>query len=178
MVAAAAGAGKEYPSRPVFTYTTTLARAPPSPATTSSVIAGLVRPLEHAGSAAMLIVFAFGPAPSSFTDPVTSPAVAESTVFPAGAVAAGAFSDVSSFFPPQPVIAIANTPTASEYIPSLVFLTKRFLLFAYRISLTQSKFNIFYFPAPPEPPPDGVRPMRERCSSGVNWNIYRTSSSA
>src|SRR5216683_4248086 len=131
MVAAAAGAGKEYPSRPVFTYTTTLARAPPSPATTSSVIAGLVRALVHAGSAAMLIVFAFGPAPSSFTDPVTSPAVAGSTDFPAGVLEAGAaeLSVDSSFFPPHPAIAMANTPAASEYIPNLVFLTKRFLLF-------------------------------------------------
>jgi hypothetical protein len=96
----------------------------------------------------MLIVFAFGPAPSSFTDPVTSPAVAGSTIFPAGALAAGAavFSVDSSFFPPQPVIAIAKAPTASEYIPNLVFLTKRFLLFDYRISLTQSKLKIFLLP--------------------------------
>src|SRR5579863_9565101 len=115
MVTAPDGAGKEYPSRPVFTYTTTLASDPPSPVTTSSVIAGLVRPLEQAGSAAMLIDLAFGAAPSSFTDPVISPAVAESTDFPAGAFAAGAaVSDDSSFLPPQPVIAIANTPTASE----------------------------------------------------------------
>ena len=28
-----------------------------------------------------------------------------------------------------------------------------------------------YFPAPPEPPPEGVRPIRARCSSGVNSNI-------
>src|SRR5579864_8716687 len=133
MVTAPDGAGKEYPSRPVFTYTTTLARAPPSPVTTSSVIAGLVRPLAQAGSAAMLIVFAFGPAPSSFTDPVTSPAVAGSTVFPAGAPAAGAavFSDDSGLFPPQPVIARANAPTASEYMPNLVLLTKRSLLFEF-----------------------------------------------
>jgi hypothetical protein len=90
--------------------------------------------LEQAGSAAMLIFLGFGAAPSSFTVPVTSPAVAGSTAFPAGAVAAGAaLSDDSSFFPPHPVIAIANTPAASEYIPNLVFLTKRFLLFGYRI---------------------------------------------
>jgi hypothetical protein len=85
----------------------------------------------------MLMFFGFGPAPSSFTVPVTSPAVAGSTVFPAGAPAAGAavLSDDSSFFPPQPVIARANAPTASEYIPNLVFLTKKFLLFEYSISL-------------------------------------------
>jgi hypothetical protein len=79
----------------------------------------------------MLIVFAFGPAPSSFTEPVTSPAVAGSTDFPAGAFAAGAavLSVDSCLFPPQPVIANANAPTASEYMPNLVFLTKRFLLF-------------------------------------------------
>src|SRR5579864_173904 len=106
MVTAPDGAGKEYPSRPVFTYTTTLARAPPSPVTTSSVIAGLVRPLAQAGSAAMLMVFAFGPAPSSFTDPVTSPAVAASTDFPAGAPAGAAVLSVDScLLPPQPVIA-------------------------------------------------------------------------
>src|SRR5580700_9000617 len=138
MVAAPVGAGKEYPSRPVFTYTTTLASAPTSP-----VVAGLVRPLAQAGSAAMLIVFALGPAPSSFTEPVTSPAVAGSTIFPAGAPAAGAavLSVVdSSFFPPQPVIAMANTPTASEYMPNLVFLTKRFLLF-----LTKFNFRINHY---------------------------------
>src|SRR5579863_1336147 len=131
MVTAPDGAGKEYPSRPVFTYTTTLASAPPSPVTTSSVMAGLVRPLEQAGSAAMLIVLAFGAAPSSFTDPVTSPAVAASTVFPAGAPAAGAavLSVDSCLFPPQPASAIANAPTTSEYMPNLVFFTKRFLLF-------------------------------------------------
>jgi hypothetical protein len=74
--------------------------------------------------------FILGAGPSSFTDPVTSPAVAASTDFPAGALAAGAaVSDDSSFFPPQPVIAMANAPTASEYIPNLVIFTKRFLLF-------------------------------------------------
>src|SRR5580700_934357 len=136
MVAAPVGAGKEYPSRPVFTYTTTLASAPTSP-----VVAGLVRPLAQAGSAAMLMVFAFGPAPSSFTDPVTSPAVAGSTVFPAGALAAGAdvFSVDSGLLPPQPVIAIANAPAASEYMPNLVLLTKQFLLFKYRISLFHAR---------------------------------------
>jgi hypothetical protein len=74
----------------------------------------------------MLIVFAFGPAPSSFTDPVTSPAVAGSTDFPAGAPAAGAavFSVDSGLLQPQPVIAMANAPTANEYIPNLVFLTE------------------------------------------------------
>jgi hypothetical protein len=110
-----------------------LARAPPSPVTTSSVIAGPLRPFEQAGSAAILIVLAFGPAPSSFTDPVTSPAVAGSTDFPAGALDAGAELSVDScLLPPQPVIAMANAPTASEYIPNLVFFTKRFLLFLLR----------------------------------------------
>src|ERR1700680_4187975 len=110
MVIAAVGAGKVYPSRPVFTYTTTLASAPPSPVTTSSVIAGLVRPFEQAGSAGIVIVLGSGPAPSSFTEPVTSPAVAASTIFPAGAPAAGAavLSVDSCLFPPQPVIAMAN----------------------------------------------------------------------
>ena len=63
--------------------------------------------------------------------PVTSPAVAGSTVFPAGALAAGAaeLSVDSGLFPPQPVIAMANAPTASEYMPNLVFFTKQFLLF-------------------------------------------------
>src|SRR5579863_131732 len=163
MVTAPDGAGKEYPSSPLFTYTTTLASAPPSPVTTSSVIAGLVRALEQAGSAAILIVFAFGAAPSSFTDPVTSPAVAGSTDFPAGALAvAGAFSVDSCLFPPQPAIAMANAPTASEYIPNLVFLTKQFLLFEYRISLFLESFKNPYFPAPPEPPPEEVRPIRDR----------------
>src|SRR5580704_15979219 len=136
MVIAPVGAGKEYPSSPVLTYTTTLASAPPSPVTTSSVVAGLVRPLAQAGSAAMLMVFAFGPAPSSFTEPVTSPAVAGSTVFPAGAPAAGAvvFSVDSGLLPPQPAIAKANAPTASVYNPNLVLLTKHFLLFECRIS--------------------------------------------
>src|SRR5579863_3328385 len=102
-------------------------------------MAGLVRSLEQAGSAAMLIVFGFGAAPSNFTDPVTSPAVAGSTIFPAGALDAGAaeLSVDSCLFPPQPVIAIANAPTASEYIPNLVFLTKQFLLFEYKISLSR-----------------------------------------
>src|SRR5579863_7924105 len=97
-------------------------------------MAGLVRALEQAGSAAMLIVFGFGAAPSSFTVPVTSPAVAGSTIFPAGALVAGAaeLSVDSCLFPPHPVIAIANAPTASEYIPNLVFLTKQFLLFEYK----------------------------------------------
>src|SRR5271169_4494390 len=166
MVAAPDAAGKEYPSRPVFTYTTTLARAPPSPVTTSSVIAGLVRPLEHAGSAAILIVFAFGPPPSSFTEPVTSPAVAGSTIFPAGAPAAGAvvFSVDSGLLPPQPVIAKANAPTASEYIPNLVFLTESFLLLEYRNVVSHCTIKNLYFPAPPE----DDRPISERCSSGVN----------
>jgi hypothetical protein len=94
-------------------------------------MAGVVRALEQDGSAAILMDFILGAGPSSFTDPVTSPAVAESTALPAGAFAAGAaaLSDVSSFFPPQPVIAMANAPTASVYIPSLVIFTKRFLLF-------------------------------------------------
>src|SRR5271165_434538 len=136
MAAAAAGAGKEYPSRPVFTYTTTLASIPPSPVMTSSLVAGLVRALAQDGSAAMLMAFIFGAAPSSFTDPVTSPAVAASTIFPAGAPAAGAAAlsdDCSVLLPPQPVIAMAKAPTASEYIPNLVFFTKPFLLVEYRI---------------------------------------------
>jgi hypothetical protein len=79
----------------------------------------------------MLMFFAFGPAPSSFTDPVTSPAVAGSTVFPAGAPAAGAavLSVDSGLLPPQPVIANAKAPTANEYNPNLVLRTKHFLLF-------------------------------------------------
>jgi hypothetical protein len=77
----------------------------------------------------MLIDFALGAAPSSFTDPDTSPAVAESTVLPAGAFAAGAgASDDSSFFPPQPVMAKAKAPIAREYIPHLLFFTENFLL--------------------------------------------------
>jgi hypothetical protein len=84
---------------------------------------------------------------------------------------------------------MANAPTASEYMPNLVFLTKRFLLFLagcpsrlrvnkysphpfkYRISLFHARVKTLYFPAPPEPPPDGVRPISARCSSGVNSNI-------
>jgi hypothetical protein len=64
----------------------------------------------------MLIVFAFGPAPSSFTEPVTSPAVAGSTIFPAEALApgAGVLSEELSLFPPHPVMAMAITPAASE----------------------------------------------------------------
>jgi hypothetical protein len=112
-------------------------------------MAGLVRALAQAGSAAILIFFALGAAPSSFTEPVTSPAVAGSTIFPAGAPAAGAavFSDDSSFFPPQPVIAIAKTPAASEYMPNLVFLTKQFLLFLYdyRISLFHATVKILWY---------------------------------
>jgi hypothetical protein len=77
----------------------------------------------------MLMVFILGAAPSSFTDPVTSPALAASTIFPAGAPAAGAAVSVdSSFFPPQPVITKANAPIASEHIPNLLFFTKNFLL--------------------------------------------------
>ena len=150
----------------------------------------------------MLMVFIFGGVPSSFTAPVTSPAVAGSTVFPAGALAAGAgASDDSSFFPPQPVIARANAPIASEYIPNLVFFTKKFLLWQECIELskicstatcsqnsgglhveptwpdmslitrTNKCLPQSYFPAPPEPPPEGVRPIRDRCSSGVNSNM-------
>jgi hypothetical protein len=87
--------------------------------------------LEQAGSAAILIVLVFGAAPSSFTEPVTSPAVAGSTIFPAGALAAGGgvLSDDPPLFPPHPVIAMAITPAASEYTPNLVFLTKQSLLF-------------------------------------------------
>jgi hypothetical protein len=78
----------------------------------------------------MLIAFILGAAPSSFTDPVTSPAVAGSTVLPAGAPAAGAGASdvVSSFFPPQPVITRAKAPIAREYIPNLLFFTEEFLL--------------------------------------------------
>jgi hypothetical protein len=72
----------------------------------------------------MLMFFILGAAPSSFTDPVTSPAVAASTVFPAGAFAAGAVSVDSSFFPPQPAIKKAKVPTASQYTANLFFLTK------------------------------------------------------
>jgi len=82
------------------------------------------------------------------------------------------------------VIAKANAPSASEYIPNLVFLTKRFLLLLagcpsttrrknysphpaeYKNELTHSKTKNPYFP-----PPEGVRPIRARCSSGVNSNI-------
>jgi hypothetical protein len=85
--------------------------------------------LAQAGSAAMLIVLIFGAAPSSFTDPVTSPAVAASTDLPAGALAGAAeLSDDSSFFPPQPAITNANAPIASEHIANLFFFTKQFLL--------------------------------------------------
>jgi hypothetical protein len=79
----------------------------------------------------MLMAFILGAVPSSFTDPVTSPAVAASTAFPAGALAAGAAvpsAGCSVLLPPQPVIAKANAPTASEYMPNLVFFTKSFLL--------------------------------------------------
>src|ERR1700682_5508799 len=77
----------------------------------------------------MLMVFILGAAPSSFTDPVTSPAVAGSIVLPAGALAAGAaVPDESSFFPPQPVTSRAKAPIAREYIPNLLFITKNFLL--------------------------------------------------
>jgi len=77
----------------------------------------------------MLMVFILGAAPSSFTDPVTSPAVAESTVLPAGAFAAGAaVSDDSSFFPPQPVTTRAKVPIAREQIQTFLFFTKKFLL--------------------------------------------------
>jgi len=71
--------------------------------------------------------------------------VAGSTVFPAGAPAAGAavLSVDSGLLPPQPVIAMANAPTASEYMPNLVFLTKQFLLFTFRISLTHYYFKQF-----------------------------------
>jgi hypothetical protein len=87
----------------------------------------------------MLMVFIFGAAPSSFTEPVTSPAVAASTIFPAGALAAGAGASAdSSFFPPQPVIAMANMPAASEYIPSLLVFTKKFLLLLNDVRLQKS----------------------------------------
>jgi hypothetical protein len=96
----------------------------------------------------MLIVFAFGAAPSSFTDPVTSPAVAGSTIFPAGALAAGAgvLSGDPPLLPPQPVIAMAITPAASEYTSNLVFLTKRFLLFEFQNLVTHaSEFNYLWY---------------------------------
>jgi hypothetical protein len=104
-------------------------------------MAGLVRALEQAGSAAMFIVFAFGPAPSSLTKPVTSPAVAGSTIFPAGALAAGAgvLSEELPLFPPQPVIAMAIIPAASEYTPNFVFLTKQFLLFEFQNLSTHAR---------------------------------------
>ncbi|HWZ56030.1 MAG TPA: hypothetical protein VNZ63_08165, partial [Verrucomicrobiae bacterium] len=56
-----------------------------------------------------------GAAPSSFTAPVTSPAVAGSTDFPAGALAGAAgASDVDSLFPPpHPASDKANAPSAS-----------------------------------------------------------------
>jgi hypothetical protein len=86
--------------------------------------------LAQDGSAAMLMFFILGAAPSSFTVPVTSPAVAGSTDFPAGAFAAGAgvSDEVSVLLPPQPTSARANNPVASKDIPNLLFFTKKFLL--------------------------------------------------
>ena len=62
---------------------------------------------------------------------------------------------------------MANAPTANEYIPNLVFLTEQFLLLEYRNVVSHFTIKNLYFPAPPE----GVRPISERCSSGVNSNI-------
>jgi hypothetical protein len=77
----------------------------------------------------MLMVFILGGVPSSFTDPVTSPAVAGSTDLPAGALAAGAGPPGESvLLPPQPTRARAKAPIARENIPNLLFFTEKFLL--------------------------------------------------
>ncbi len=62
----------------------------------------------------MMIVLILGAGPSSFTDPVTSPAVAGSSVLLAAVLAAGAGASDVSFFPPQPVMARAKAPIARE----------------------------------------------------------------
>src|ERR1700675_956538 len=78
----------------------------------------------------MLIGFAVGAFPSGLTVPVTEPAVAASTDFPAaGAEAAGAGADDSSFLlPPQPMMASASKAESVRWM-NLVFIASYFLLY-------------------------------------------------
>src|SRR5712691_6491217 len=77
----------------------------------------------------MLILRAFGAVPSSFTEPVTEPAVAASTGVVAGApVGAGALSDDSSFLP-QLASRVASNAADTTAKPNRAFMACTFLLF-------------------------------------------------
>src|SRR5579862_5051896 len=103
---------------------------PPSPGTTSWVIAGVVCSLAQTGSAAMLMTFILGGVPSSLIVPVTEPAVLGSTAVPppaAGAPAAGC-SLVVLELPPQLIIPTAKLIATAISTTGLAFITNQILL--------------------------------------------------
>src|SRR5580692_268026 len=102
-------------------YTTTFFSAPFFPTIASWLVAGVECSLAQEGSAAMLIVFILGAAPSNCTLPETLPAVAASTGTPVIVPAGAEVSFVDCLFP-QPASGKSRKPEKAAKHTNLHFM--------------------------------------------------------